>query len=97
MKHLFIMKTRNTIITVLTILLSTLGVSSSYAYYFRAGDKFYINTYSRSDGDTEFDWGEADAHLVMWIWKDGGDGEWLEFKTKEYEYNSHKVRILSQQ
>ncbi len=95
MKHIITISYRKSLICALTALLAWTGVQNSNAYYFRAGDRIYLNTYSRSSGDTEFDWGEGDAHLVMWIWKDGGDGEWLEFKTKEYEYNSHKVRIMS--
>lgn len=95
MKYIDVMKYRQFAVKAVVLLLALLGTMSSYAYYFRAGDKIYLNTYSRSSGDTEFDWGEANAHLVMWIWKDGGDGEWLEFKTKEYEHNDHKVRIMS--
>ena len=95
MKYIDVMKYRQFAVKAVVLLLALLGTMSSYAYYFRAGDKIYLNTYSRSSGDTEFDWGAADAHLVMWIWKDGGDGEWLEFKTKEYEHNDHKVRIMS--
>lgn len=95
MKHIFIMKTRNIIISILTLLLSVTGVFPLHAKYFRAGDKIYINTYSRSSGDTEFDWAEAGAHLVMKFWKDGGGSEWLEFHDKEYEHNDNKIRIMS--